>query len=56
MSDVMLKRRIPFRDHRRAHEELREGEPCAEVACGKIPRISRLMVLAIQFDELPSLG
>ena len=34
------------------HKELREGEAPAEVPAGRIPRISKLMALAIRFDQL----
>ena len=49
-----LKVQRPFhvRRGRRSRRELRRGEPDQPPAPGRVPRVSRLMALAIRFDEL----
>jgi hypothetical protein len=52
MSGPTLTRKIHFRTGRRSRKELREGGTPQNVPRGKVPRISRLMALAIRFDQL----
>ncbi len=48
---ITIERKVHFGHGRRARKELREGE--AKVATtGRVPRVSRIMALAIRFDGL----
>lgn len=52
MSGVTLEARVHFGRGRRSRKELRAGEDRIEVPEGHIPRVSRLMALAIRFEQL----
>lgn len=43
---------IHFKHRGRGRKEVRQGEPPAPTPCsGRVPRVARLMALAIRFDE-----
>lgn len=50
---ITIERKVHFQQGRRTRKELREGNR-AELAppAGRVPRVSRLMALAIRFDRL----
>lgn len=52
MNDLSVKVKFHVGNGKTGHKELREGEVPAEVPMGRIPRISKLMALAIRFDQL----
>jgi hypothetical protein len=52
MTDLSVKVKFHVGNGKTAHKELREGEAPKEVPKGRIPRISKLMALAIRFDQL----
>lgn len=54
MTNAKPKVRVKFHvgTGRTGHRELREREPAKNLPVGRIPRISRLMALAIRFDQL----
>ena len=49
---ITIKRKVHFRSGRRSRKELRDGETPPSVPHGRVPRVSRLMALAIRFDQL----
>jgi hypothetical protein len=49
MSGITIQRKVHFGGGKR--KEIREGRP-PEVPAGRIPRVSRLMALAIRLDQL----
>ncbi len=49
---ITIERKVHFGQGRRTRKELREGEATSPAPAGRIPRISRLMALAIRFDHL----
>lgn len=49
---ITIERAVHFRQGRRTRKELREGTATSPASAGHIPRISRLMALAIRFDQL----
>ena len=49
---ITIKRKVHFQNGRRTRKELREGEATPEPPAGRVPRVSRLMALAIRFDQL----
>lgn len=49
---ITIERNVHFGQGRRTRKELREGEATSPVPVGRIPRVSRLMALAIRFDQL----
>jgi hypothetical protein len=58
MNDVTVTRRIHFSLRNKGRRELQPGpQPLPDgVAAGRVPRISRLMALAIRFDRLIGSG
>jgi len=53
---VTLTKAVQFRHARRGRRVLREGEKRAASSPGRVPRLSRLMALAIRMDELVRTG
>ncbi len=52
-NDITLRTKVYFRHGRNGRKHLRAGEsPADSVLPGRVPRISRLMALAIRFDGL----
>jgi hypothetical protein len=49
---ITIQRKVHFGQGRRSRKELREGEVTTPTSAGRIPRVSRLMALAIRFDQL----
>lgn len=49
---ITIERKVHFGQGRRTRKELREGDASCPVPAGRIPRVSRLMALAIRFDQL----
>ncbi len=49
---ITIERKVHFGQGRRTRKELREGEATSPAYAGRIPRVSRLMALAIRFDQL----
>jgi hypothetical protein len=49
---ITIERDVHFGQGRRTRKELREGDALSPAATGRIPRVSRLMALAIRFDQL----
>ena len=58
MSDVTVTKQIHFSMRNRGRRELREGpKPVPQVTCeGRVPRVARLMALAIKIDGLIQSG
>jgi hypothetical protein len=52
---ITIQRKVHFRQGRRTRRELRPGEAAPTVP-GRVPRVSRLMALAIRFDQLIRAG
>lgn len=49
---ITIERNVHFGQGRRTRKELREGDATSPAPAGRIPRVSRLMALAIRFDQL----
>ena len=49
---ITIQRKVHFQSGRHTRKELREGDTPPSSAAGRVPRISRLMVLAIRLDQL----
>ena len=49
---ITIERSVHFGQGRRTRKELREGDATIPAPVGRIPRVSRLMALAIRFDQL----
>lgn len=49
---ITLERKVHFGNGRRSRKELRQGDVPTEVPRGRVPRISRLMALAIRLNQL----
>ena len=49
---ITIERKVHFKRGRRSRKELREGESPSVPPPGRVPRVSRLMALAIKFDQL----
>ena len=57
MSGLTIETKVHFKRGRRSRKELRTGEEEPKPSSlGRIPRLSRLMALAIRFDQLVSDG
>lgn len=50
MSGLTIQAKVHFRRGRRSRKKLRTGEERQPVSPGRIPRLSRLMALAIRFE------
>jgi len=49
---IRIERKVHFQNGRRTRKELREGEATPGAPAGRVPRVSRLMALAIRLDQL----
>lgn len=49
---IEIKRKVHFRHGRRTRKEMRVGEAPTEAPAGRVPRVSRLMALAIRLEQL----
>jgi hypothetical protein len=49
---ITIERKVHFQSGRHTRKELQEGEATPPVAAGRVPRVSRLMALAIRLDQL----
>jgi hypothetical protein len=49
---IRIERKVHFQQGRRTRKELREGEAAPSAATSRVPRVSRLMALAIRLDGL----
>jgi hypothetical protein len=49
---ITIQRKVHFGQGRRTRRELREGEATPSGPAGRVPRVSRLMALAIRLDGL----
>ena len=49
---ITIERKVHFGQGRRTRKELREGEAGPSVAGGRVPRVTKLMALAIRLDQL----
>ena len=49
---IEIKRTVHFRQGRRTRREMGIGEAAPEAPAGRVPRVSRLMALAIRLDQL----
>ncbi len=52
MSRITVTQKVHFGTGNQSVKELRGGPPQTSVSPGRVPRISRLMALAIRFDQL----
>lgn len=49
---ITIQHKVHFHHGRRGRKQLREGAAIGTAADGRVPRVSRLMALAIRFDQL----
>ncbi len=49
---IEIKRKVHFRQGRRTRKEMGVGEAPPDAPTGRVPRVSRLMALAIRLDQL----
>jgi hypothetical protein len=49
---AVIRCKVGFTNGRRSEKRLRNGEPSAAPGPGRVPRVSRLMALAIRFEQL----
>ena len=49
---ITIERKVHFHSGRHTRKELREGEATPSAPVGRVPRVSRLMALAIRLDQL----
>ena len=49
---ITIEKKVHFKRGRRSRKELREGEETSSPPPGRVPRVSRLMALAIKFNQL----
>ena len=49
---ITIERKVHFSSGRRTRKELCEGEASQARPAGRVPRVSRLMALAIRLDQL----
>ena len=49
---ITIQRKVHFSRGRRARKELRHGDATTAAPVGRVPRVARLMALAIRFDAL----
>lgn len=49
---ITIERKVHFGQGQRTRKELREGEATPVAPAGRVPRVSRLMALAIRLDQL----
>jgi len=49
---ITLERKVHFGAGRRSRKELRQGDTPPEAPSGRVPRVTKLMALAIRLDQL----
>ncbi len=49
---ITIERKVHFGQGRRGLKQLQKGEAASSAPAGRIPRVSRLMALAIRLDQL----
>jgi hypothetical protein len=49
---ITVQRKVYFQHGRRGRKQLREGVAASAMSRGRVTRVSRLMALAIRFDQL----
>lgn len=49
---ITIQRKVHFGNGRRSRKELRDGDAAPETPAGRVPRVARLMALAIRLDGL----
>jgi hypothetical protein len=49
---ITIQHKVQFRQVRRSRKELRDGDARPLTPAGRIPRVARLMALAIRFDQM----
>ena len=49
---ITIERKVHFGQGRRTRKELREGQAEPSVADSRVPRVTKIMALAIRFDQL----
>lgn len=49
---ITIERKVHFGQGRRTRKELRKGEDRPSVADGRVPRVTKIMALAIRLDQL----
>lgn len=49
---ITIERKVHFGQGRGNRKELRDGEPPPVASSGRVPRVARLMALAIRMDQL----
>lgn len=49
---IQIERKVHFGRGQKTRKELREGEAAPSAPTGRVPRVSRLIALAIRFDQL----
>jgi hypothetical protein len=49
---ITIQRKVHFGQGRRTRKELRHGDAAPAAPDGRVPRVARLMALAIRFDQL----
>jgi len=49
---ITIQRKVHFGQGRRTRKELRHGDAASAAPDGRVPRVARLMALAIRFDQL----
>lgn len=49
---ITIERKVHFGQGRRTRKEIRHGDAGPPASVGRVPRVSRLMALAIRFDRL----
>ena len=49
---ITIERKVHFQSGRHTRKELRDGEATPSAPTGRVPRVSRLMALAIRLDQL----
>ena len=52
MNGITIQSKVHFGRGRRSRKELRSGEQRKALPPGRVPRVSRLMALAIRFEQL----
>ena len=53
---IRLKQKVHFRQDARGRHRIKRGDAARELEPGRIPRVARLMALAIRFDRLIQSG
>jgi hypothetical protein len=56
MSGITIQTKVHFHRGRRSRKELRTGDQRQSVPAGRVPRLSRLMALAIRVEDLVRQG